>query len=434
MQLPLLPFSSLFACVAATRRSLYAHGICSKTGPVVPVVVVGGITVGGTGKTPICIALVKELRARGFNPGVLSRGYKCHCTKFPSQVPMDADPYIFGDEPCLIRRQSKAPVVIDPQRVRGADYLASLGVDVIITDDGLQHYALDREVEICVLDGSRMLGNGHLLPAGPLREAKWRLKTVDSVVVSGAVAHLGYNPMVLKHSSITPLNDDLSETLDSKSEVCAFSGIGNPERFYTSLEDCGFNIKNKVDVGDHNKIPFEKLQKLCEQMPVIMTAKDAIKYQAEAKQHNLSNVFVFNVTASLSKQFFDGIANSIRQSAFKVSQRRKEREARGYKLTLIEPIDSPHDKEALLEPTTAAADALGIASSTTEAVAPISPESEEAASKSTAPKKSLKAKTFGKSTDSISSVSEGSDIFGMKKPRDIYDPSALPSELKRRKD
>ena len=383
VQLPLLPFSSIFACVAATRRSLYANGLCAKTGPVVPVVVVGGITVGGSGKTPLCIALVKELRARGFNPGVLSRGYKCHCTEFPAQVPLDADPYIFGDEPCLIRRQSQAPVVIDPKRVRGADYLASLGVDVIITDDGLQHYALDREVEICVLDGSRMLGNGHLLPAGPLREAKWRLKTVDSVVVSGAVAHLGYNSMVLKHSSVSPLNDELLEVLDPKSEVCAFSGIGNPDRFYTSLEDCGFNIKNKVDVGDHNKIPFEKLQKLSEQMPVIMTAKDAIKYQKEAKEHNLSNVFVFNVCASLSQQFFDGIANSVKQSTFKVSQRRKKREAQGYVLKKVALID-----ESLVE--------------NSEIVA-VEKES------FLAPKKSLKFQT-----------------------RVSYDPSALPSELKRR--
>ena len=277
-ELPLLPVSALFAFITATRRAFYGAGILKRSGPVVPVVVVGGITVGGTGKTPLCIALVKELRERGFNPGILSRGYKAQCTNFPAQVPLNADPKIYGDEPSLMRRQCKAPVVIDPVRVRGADYLAGLGVDVIITDDGMQHYALDRDIEICVLDGSRMLGNKKLLPAGPLREGAWRLKSVNYVVVSGAVAHLGYHPMLIKHSSIEPLNSNSKQIIEPRSEVCALCGIGNPDRFYKSLEDSGFVVKEKVELGDHNKISFDKLCSLVQNRPVIMTAKDAIKY------------------------------------------------------------------------------------------------------------------------------------------------------------
>lgn len=294
---------------------------------------------GGTGKTPVCIALVKELSARGFNPGILTRGYKSHCKSVPCQVPLAGEPSIYGDEPCLMRRETRAPVVIDPDRARGADYLAGLGVDVIIADDGLQHYALDRDVEICVLDGSRMLGNGHLLPAGPLREAKWRLKTVDSIVVSGAVAHLGYFPMRLKQTSLSPLNLNSHEVLEPRSKICALAGIGNPDRFFKTLEDCGFVVTQKVEVGDHGRISLERLKKLADTMPVVMTAKDAIKYQNEVTQENLGNIFVLNVAASLSKQFYDDVVNKIKQSNYKVAQRRKQREAKGYVLEKVEAVD-----------------------------------------------------------------------------------------------
>lgn len=252
---------------------------------------------------------------------------------------MDCDPEIFGDEPSLIRRSTGVPVVIDPVRTRGADYLAGLGVDVIITDDGLQHYALDREVEICVLDGTRMLGNGCLLPAGPLREGEWRLSAVNSIVVSGAVAHLGHNPMMLRPSAITALNPDNPKQLEERGEVTAFCGIGNPSRFYKTLEDCGFVVVNKVEVGDHNKMPFDKLRELASERTVIMTAKDAIKYRKEAKESSIDNVFVLNVAAQLSKHFFDDIVSKIKLSLHRVEQRRRRREEAGYVLQKVEGIE-----------------------------------------------------------------------------------------------
>ena len=252
---------------------------------------------------------------------------------------MDCDPEIFGDEPSLIRRSTGVPVVIDPVRTRGADYLAGLGVDVIITDDGLQHYALDREVEICVLDGTRMLGNGCLLPAGPLREGEWRLSAVNSIVVSGAVAHLGHNPMMLRPSAITALNPDNPKQLEERGEVTAFCGIGNPSRFYKTLEDCGFVVVKKVEVGDHNKMPFDKLRELASERTVIMTAKDAIKYRKEAKDSSLDNVFVLNVAAQLSKHFFDDIVSKIKLSLHRVEQRRRRREEAGYVLQKVEGIE-----------------------------------------------------------------------------------------------
>lgn len=485
LQLPLLPFSGIFAVIAAARRSFYANGLCHKTGPVVPVVVVGGLTVGGTGKTPICIALAQELRSRGFKPGILTRGYKSNCPSFPCQVPLSGTPEVYGDEPCLMRRATKVPVVIDPKRSRGADYLAGLGVDVIITDDGLQHYALDRDVEICVLDGARMLGNGHLLPAGPLREAKWRLKTVDCIVVSGAVAHLGHYPMRYKQTSITPLNEESHEVLEPQSKVCALAGIGNPDRFFKTLEDCGYVVAQKVELGDHGRISMDKLKKLAQTKPVIMTAKDAIKYQAEAKDDNLNNIFVLNITAQLSKQFYDDVVNKIKQANYKVAQRRKQREAKGYTLTPIEPIDvieplevsAPLPTAASAEPVippVAAAAPAGAAADVPEAqttstipediqpdevssgaeaapssepsaapeeaveAAALAPSADEAEAKPTRAKrsKSLKKSRKDAATDSEapadSESDDGHDIFALKKQRS-HDPTQLPRELKRKR-
>lgn len=485
LQLPLLPFSGIFAVIAAARRSFYANGLCHKTGPVVPVVVVGGLTVGGTGKTPICIALAQELRSRGFKPGILTRGYKSNCPSFPCQVPLSGTPEVYGDEPCLMRRATKVPVVIDPKRSRGADYLAGLGVDVIITDDGLQHYALDRDVEICVLDGARMLGNGHLLPAGPLREAKWRLKTVDCIVVSGAVAHLGHYPMRYKQTSITPLNEESHEVLEPQSKVCALAGIGNPDRFFKTLEDCGYVVAQKVELGDHGRISMDRLKKLAQTKPVIMTAKDAIKYQAEAKDDNLNNIFVLNITAQLSKQFYDDVVNKIKQANYKVAQRRKQREAKGYTLTPIEPIDvieplevsAPQPTAASAEPVSppvAAAAPAGAAADVPEAqttstipediqpdevssgaeaapssepsaapeeaveAAALAPSADEAEAKPTRAKrsKSLKKSRKDAATDSEapadSESDDGHDIFALKKQRS-HDPTQLPRELKRKR-
>ena len=453
LQLPLLPFSCVFAVIAAARRSLYANGFCHKTGPVVPVVVIGGVTAGGTGKTPICIALVKELKARGFNPGVLSRGYKSHCNSYPCQVPLNCDPYVYGDEPSLIRRETLAPVVIDPKRTRGADYLAGLGVDVIVTDDGLQHYALDRDVEVCVLDGSRMLGNGHLLPAGPLREAKWRLKTVDSIVVSGAVAHLGYFPMMLKPASLQPLNTKSHEVLQPQSEICAFSGIGNPDRFYKTLEDCGYVVRAKYDAGDHGRVSLEKLKKLALKYPVVMTAKDAIKYQQEAEKSNLSNIFVLNVAASLSKQFYDDVVNKIKQSNYKVAQRRKKREAEGYvleKVELIDQIDPQATPELSFEAASAAnaasdasaeaadavleqADDLENKAEAVDVVAEGAANAASAASTASEEEPQKEVKTLKKQVKAKakSSTALESDSAAQRSA-ERYDPSALPSGLKRK--
>lgn len=318
LSLPLRPLSWLFAAVSRLRRVMYQSGICKSSAPPVPVLVVGGLSAGGSGKTPLCVALLKELQKRGYHPGLLSRGYHASCKTFPFRLQEDSSAELAGDEPVLIKRQSGAEVVIDPKRSRGADYLYSLGVDVIVTDDGLQHYALQRDVEICVLDGARMLGNGKLLPAGPLREGPWRLKTVDAVVINGAVAKIKYTAMVLHPRAPQPLNAE-DVPLAKGSSVIALAGIGNPARFYKTLEDFGFTICGVIHAGDHEKVPVHKLEEAAKKAPVVMTAKDAIKYE----NLSLKGVYVLNVEAFLGKAFYDHIINLLHSARSRAERRKK---------------------------------------------------------------------------------------------------------------
>ncbi|MCR5084918.1 MAG: tetraacyldisaccharide 4'-kinase, partial [Succinivibrionaceae bacterium] len=185
---PLLPLSGLFSALAARRRARLQG---SASAPPVPVIIVGGISVGGAGKTPLCVAVLRHLAARGLRPGLISRGYHGHSKGYPLEVTQSTLARECGDEPLLIKRAlcDRALVAVDPVRPRGAAFLHRLGAQVIVADDGLQHYALARDLEIAVVDGERLLGNGHCLPAGPLREGPSRLLEVDLLVANG-----GYYP------------------------------------------------------------------------------------------------------------------------------------------------------------------------------------------------------------------------------------------------
>ncbi len=182
----LLPVSGAYWLVTSLRRFLYRVGLFKVWRSPVPVIVVGNITAGGTGKTPTVIWLARELGARGFSPGIVSRGYGGSGANSTLRVDSDSRASEVGDEPVLLARRSLCPVAVDVNRVRAAEALAQDGVDVIISDDGLQHYRLDRDYEICVIDGARGLGNRRLLPAGPLRESPARLNDVDRVLVNGS--------------------------------------------------------------------------------------------------------------------------------------------------------------------------------------------------------------------------------------------------------
>lgn len=325
LSLPLRPFSWIFAFISALRRQCYQSGVFKSTAPLLPVVIVGGLAAGGSGKTPLCIALIKELQRRGYKPGLISRGYRAQCKKFPFRLEADTPAKTAGDEPFLIKHETGAEVVIDPRRERGAQYLASLGVNVIISDDGMQHYALDRDVEIAVVDGVRMFGNKKLLPAGPLREGLWRLKSVDSVVINGPVSQIRFTSMVLHPQAPKPLNPEFAGTIEKGSGVIALAGIGNPDRFYKTLEDFGFAIKGVIRASDHERIPVHKIKEAAKKAPVVMTAKDAVKYSSET----LSNVFVLNVEAFLSSSFYDDVENLIKNAKNKIELRARRQKKQG---------------------------------------------------------------------------------------------------------
>lgn len=250
----------------------------------VPVIVVGNIAVGGTGKTPFTLWLVEELRALGYRPGVVSRGYGGRSPCYPLPVTPATDPDLCGDEPALIVRRSRVPMAVAPDRVAAARWLLETGeVDVILADDGLQHLRLARDMECCVVDASRGTGNGALLPAGPLRERPSRLQAVDWVVVNGgswsaAPAHsIGMSlttttAVALASGESRPLGDFAGR------RVHAVAGIGNPARFFTSLRAAG------LEVVEH---PFPDHHRYAEidlafggTAPVLMTEKDAVKCEA----------------------------------------------------------------------------------------------------------------------------------------------------------
>jgi tetraacyldisaccharide 4'-kinase len=279
----LAPLGWLFSLAAAARRYAYRAGLLRSEKMPVPVIVVGNITVGGTGKTPLVIYVAEALRQAGHRPGVVSRGYGGRAATWPQTVTADSDPVMVGDEPVLIARRAGCPVAVAPRRAAAVGrLLAEYDCDVIVCDDGLQHYPLARDIEIAVVDGARRLGNGRCLPAGPLREPPARLRTVDLVVVNGGdssdrcVMHLTGNMAF-------PVRDsngacELGEWRGST--VHGVAGIGNPERFFVHLRSHGLNVVEHP-FPDHHRFDSADLR-FGDELPVIMTEKDAIKCRSFA--------------------------------------------------------------------------------------------------------------------------------------------------------
>jgi len=298
------PLAQAYGGVAAARRWMYDKGWLRSARLPVPVIVVGNIVAGGAGKTPLTIALVEALRARGFRPGVVSRGYGGSAR---ASMLLDArpDPVVAGDEPALIRMRTSAPVAIGAKRPEAARLLLPEGVDVIVADDGLQHYALARDIEVCVIDGARRFGNGRLLPAGPLREPESRLRAVDFVVCNGGAARDGEVQMRLGLSNAVALADPAtvrSLATFSGQRVHAIAGIGNPGRFFESLRANGVDVIEHP-FPDHHRYMAAELESV-DKLPVLMTEKDAVKCHAFAKDDWWS----VPVTAELPATFFDAVA------------------------------------------------------------------------------------------------------------------------------
>jgi tetraacyldisaccharide 4'-kinase len=247
----------------------------------VPVIIVGNVSVGGNGKTPLVIWLARYLTNQGYRPGVLSRGYGGHAGEYPRAVQADDDPRVVGDEPTLMAARLNCPVVIDPIRVRGARCLQDhYQCDLIICDDGLQHYALCRDIEIAVFDGMRRHGNQRLLPVGPLREPLSRLNKVDLIVNNGGQA--GDNEYLMKlvpGQVVNLLNGELKTEYLFQQSVTAVAGIGNPDRFFKMAKNCGVNLNQCLAFDDHHPFKLSDLPA----GTVLMTEKDAVKCRAFAQ-------------------------------------------------------------------------------------------------------------------------------------------------------
>lgn len=290
----LWPLSILFWLLSQLRRALFCFGLFRRYRAGVPVIVVGNLTVGGNGKTPVVIWLVEQLRAAGYRPGVISRGYGGKAARYPLRVTDAVSAAECGDEPKLIAERCGCPVAVAPKRARAIECLLADGdVDIIISDDGLQHYALARDLEIVVVDGDRRFGNGHLLPMGPMREGSWRLAHVDAVISNGGLPSVGEYPMQLLADTLQPVLPGNPNPLP-QGEVDALAGIGHPPRFFRSLELAGFSLRERVAFADHQPYDADTLARFTDR-PLIMTEKDAVKCRAFARE----NWWYLPVSASL---------------------------------------------------------------------------------------------------------------------------------------
>ncbi|MCE2949833.1 MAG: tetraacyldisaccharide 4'-kinase [bacterium] len=283
----LLPVSWLFRLAVEARRFAFRAGWAKREAVGVPVIVVGNVTVGGTGKTPLTIWLVLYLITRGWHPGVVSRGYGGSASdeRVSEPVGRHSDPQRVGDEPVLIARRTPAPVWIGVDRVFAARALLREHpeVDVLVADDGLQHYRLAREVEIAVVDAALGFGNGHMLPSGPLREPVHRLAAVDALVINGAadidspVPRAAQFEMRIAASRVYRLDDPAviaaPESLRGQ-RLHAVAGIGYPDRFFALLESLGLTFVEHP-FPDHHR--FEPADLDFGDEPVILTEKDAVK-------------------------------------------------------------------------------------------------------------------------------------------------------------
>ena len=304
----LWPLSWLFCFITVVRRKLYQLNIKKSYGSQVPVVVVGNIVVGGSGKTPLLISLCEYIKNNGFRPAVVSRGYGGSFTGV-KQVAENDTADVVGDEPLMIFQRAEVPVVVGADRVAAVDYLLKNNhCDIVFSDDGLQHYRMKRDFEIAVVDASRRFGNGFCLPAGPLRERVSRLKDVDMVVYNGSESvtpdQCSYQLQIV---SLRRLNSNEARSLSSFTSrpVHAVAGIGHPARFFQQLR------QNDVDVIEHaypdhhvyNQHDFSGWDKDC----IVMTEKDAVK----CCHLSLADAWVVSVKAVFSNSLDIKLATNL---------------------------------------------------------------------------------------------------------------------------
>lgn len=298
----LWPLSVLYQLVISLRKQLYVSGVFKQHQISVPVIVVGNITVGGTGKTPFVIWLSTQLKNAGYRPGIISRGYGGHAGHYPQLVDKNSVAKLVGDEPVLIHRHTLCPMAVAPDRVAAARLLVEQhNCNIIISDDGLQHYALKRDIEIVIVDGQRQFGNQLCLPAGPLREPLNRIKQSDFIVVNSPPNNTDFS-MHLEQGAAVNLSDPaLTKSLDqfSGKTIHAVAGIGNPQRFFQQLRQHNMSVIEH-SFTDHHSFRDLDLQ-FSDDLPILMTEKDAVKCQSFAKP----NMWFVPIEATIQGKLLD---------------------------------------------------------------------------------------------------------------------------------
>ena len=309
----LAPLEALYCHTMQQRQQAYRQGKKPSSHPGVPVIIVGNLTVGGSGKSPVVAALAACFQRQGYQPGIISRGYGGKASHYPLLVTASSDPAEVGDEPLMLAQQTGLPVAVDPNRPEAARLLVEQGCNLLLADDGLQHLALERDIELVVLDGARGLGNGHCLPVGPLREASSRLNTVDFILCQGelkvplpADCPAADERWINYHLQQTGwrCGDGQTQTampFKSGQQVHALAGIGNPQRFFDQLRQQGLDVIEHP-LKDHAAMDASLLNLPGEQ-PILMTAKDAVKLKPWLNTRH----WVVEVQADLPQTLLDAL-------------------------------------------------------------------------------------------------------------------------------
>jgi tetraacyldisaccharide 4'-kinase len=313
----LWPLTLLYRAVIALRKKAYQYGILPSTKLSVPVVVVGNITVGGNGKTPMVIWLASHFSQQGLRVGIISRGYGGSATE-ATLVEKDTPVTLSGDEPKLLVANTGCLMAIGADRIAAAQLIISKAndegkpLDIIISDDGLQHYRLQRDVEIAVVDGHRRFGNGKLLPMGPLREPQSRLKSVDLVVCNGGNSHYDEETLTLIPGTIRRISDnkEVEHRFFTNKEIIAIAGIGHPPRFFATLKELNIVTVSEVAFADHQPYTAQQLGDLTTRgQCLLMTEKDAVKCQEFAQD----NWYYLPVTADITLAAKEKIFNKLKE-------------------------------------------------------------------------------------------------------------------------
>lgn len=314
----LWPLEVLYRWVIGRRASAYHSGKREVWHAAVPVIVVGNVTLGGTGKSPLVAWLAHYLAAQGWHPGIVSRGYGGQLEpgeSYPLQVSAETTVAQSGDEPRMLARQTGVPVIVDPKRPRGAQALVGQGCDILLSDDGLQHLALGRDIELVVVDGRRGFGNARCLPAGPLREPLTRLAAVDAVLINGEPAFCPPDGAWVFHlvpsrwRCLATGATAALQPLPFAGPIHAIAGIGHPQRFFDTLSEVGVTFEPHA-FPDHHHFTAQDLT-FDDGLPVVMTAKDAEKCDT---LHN-ENIWVLEVEAEPPPAFVTWLAARLAETA-----------------------------------------------------------------------------------------------------------------------